>query len=124
MSKSYKLNNTYLPAKLYDRAMQIKRDGGKVFIVTGDDRTHQPAQHCDNCTGTGAVGIEWFVGGPYLETPPIQNNPPTPKSEVPPRLTSYKGKWYKNKVRTATCPVCSGTGAAVQEAPKPRKMDL
>lgn len=108
------LNDTKVPDDLYHRVTDLKRAGSKVFLVFGELPPDIPAwvAECGNCIGSGVVGIQYFTGGPYRESPPIQNllkNPKQP-NDVPARLTAHDGKWFKQKTKTYHCPVCQGTG--------------
>ncbi|KPJ95387.1 MAG: hypothetical protein AMJ53_02890 [Gammaproteobacteria bacterium SG8_11] len=123
---SRKLNNTNVPEKLFNEATSIKRQGGKVFLVIGDDRALKPG-HCHNCNGTGAVGYQFFTGGPYDATPTIQNMLPSPNqpNNVSARATFHDGKWYRQKTRTFACPDCEGTGIIGGKAtPSPAPVTL
>ena len=120
-----KLNTTYVPDKLHGVAANIARAGGKVFLTTAEppavgvawsDEFRQ--ETCGNCTGTGAVGIQYFVGGPYGDKIPAVRshlkNPQDP-NDVPARLSWYQGAWYLQKSRSAQCPVCGGSGTGKRQ---------
>ena len=108
-----RLNDTYVPDDMHREVAAVKRGGGRVFLVISDDRAMRPG-HCRNCNGTGAVGMQYFTGGPYEHVPNIQNKPGKDRSgrdkDVPARATYHDGKWFKQKTRTWVCPSCSGTG--------------
>ena len=120
-----KLNDTFVPEKMYLDVAAIKRGGGKVFLVLGDDRAQRP-EHCPNCVGTGAVGYQFFTGGPYEVPPNIQNLLPNANrpNDVPARATYHNGKWYKQKSKTFDCPSCEGTGLRGGKRISPKELAL
>ena len=117
-----KLNDTFVTDAVFSEVTAISRGGGRVFLVIGDDRALKP-NHCRNCNGHGAVGYQYFTGGPYEATPTIQNMLPNPNrpNDVPARATFFEGKWYKQKTKTHHCPVCEGTGITGGKAKTPPK---
>jgi hypothetical protein len=120
-----KLNDTTVPEAMFQKVASLKRTGGKVFLVIGDDRALQP-RHCRNCNGTGAVGMQYFTGGPFDATPTIQNKLPNANNpnDVPARATFVDGKWYKQKTRSWPCPPCEGTGISGGKRPEPRQLAI
>lgn len=67
-----------VPITLVERVKMFKARGGFVRFVTGEpgeldhfiqETLHaagvRDANQCENCDGTGRVGIEWFVAGPH-----------------------------------------------------------
>jgi hypothetical protein len=108
------LGSTHVPDVLYQMAHSVSRSGGKVFLVIGDVPPDIPpwSTECGNCNGQGVIGLQYFTGGPYDSAPTIQNHLPNAQrpNDVPARATIHNGKWYKQKTRTESCPICQGTG--------------
>ena len=88
-----------LPYIAREDASSVKRNGGRVFAVFPDGPEIDGI--CANCNDSGQVGIQMFVGGPFVD--------PTAKRSV----TEIDSKWYQVKTRFYTCPECNGgMGAA------------
>ena len=103
-----KINNTHISDHLYSEILSYRKKGARVFLVvpevTAPDALRSGAV-CRNCDGSGKVGIQVVVGGPYSE----------------PRKSSciwHDGQWFNAKTILDNCPVCSSSGkVALQRQP-------
>lgn len=96
---------------LYQQVVAAKNRGSKCYLIRpevvgeADPDWMRVAEEafCLNCHGAGSIGFQLITGGPYNHVPSTQVN-------GGPRATFIDGKWYLQKTRESTCPVCHGNG--------------
>ena len=119
----YQLNDRNVPEGMRQRAITVKKNGGKVFLVLpvlefGDEAEERmkaalaDKTYCANCEGTGKLGLEVFTGGPYTNA--------TDKKHV----TYFEGSYYVHDIILFHCPDCSGSGLFGRQNPQPAGVNL
>ena len=119
-----KLNGVMVPEALIDAARNVRRKGGKVYLMRPEPfvpllvEEKNAKQLCNNCNGIGHIGLAVMVGGPFDHLPQGGNGDDSPHP------TFIDESWYLQKTNRHkyTCPVCHGSGGYVQ--PTPRKQEL
>ena len=109
----YNLMNREVAQDLWNQAEMIRKRSGKAFLVTPGELPDKARElsHCLNCEGTGLLGLQTFVGGPYNTAAGHKH------------VTEYGGKWYVQETKFYTCPVCNGAGVS-KPAKKPDKLSF
>ena len=108
--------------QLYEVAVGVKRRGGRVFVTRPDLPEHGATwsaeyrdMFCGNCHGLGKLGLQVIAGGPFEKVPATNSG----GEETGSRATYMDGRWYLQKTREHTCPICGGSGS--RQLPKPSR---
>lgn len=101
-----RLADLQLTDEMYQRASDIKRRGGRVFVVKAEGIPG--AAGCHNCNGTRVIQLEYITGGPWEAHPGIAVTGNA-------RISWIEGRWYKTALVTGKCPAC-------ENAPAPGKL--
>jgi hypothetical protein len=127
------VNDIAVSDDMYGKILAARQAGSKCFLtiperLKKDDLSyHRVSEFCVNCNAAGKIGLQVITGGPYEYVPAIEVkgwNEKLQKDDPGPRATVIDDKWWKQKTREYTCPVCHGSGIYVEMPGRAKTLDL
>lgn len=123
-----RINDTEITQKLFSEIALRRNDGAKIFLVIPEetelDRIHYTADNfvpCNNCHGSGQIGIQIIVGGPYDEPHQKYEEARAANGEMQKHNLGciyHRGKYFNVKTILDNCPCCDNGRVARKPAPR------